>query len=159
MVEYKNPRLRVALITLDAKGRILLLQHTRPHGVYWVLPGGGLDAGEKIEDALKREIREELSVDCEISKLVAVGELIQPDRHVVDFFLTGKIPDGAEFIVQKDEGITDVGWFTPDEISEMVVLPDEIVSILSKIEKCEECKKCGIFHLGKYKNSPESLST
>ena len=84
MAEYRNPRLRVALIATD-DSRVLLLEHTRPHGSYWVLPGGGVDPGESLPEALRREIREELSSDCENLELKFVGELIEPEGHTVDF--------------------------------------------------------------------------
>jgi len=153
MPEYRNPRLRTALIAIDDSGRALLLQHTREHGVYWVFPGGGVDPGETLEDALRREVQEELSVSCRIDRLVAIGELIQANRHVVDFFYTGGIESGADLIIQSEEGITDAGWFSREEISGMRVLPPEIVNILTKIIAGETC---GIFYLGEYKVSPES---
>ena len=153
MPEYRNPRLRTALIAIGDSGRVLLLQHTREHGKYWVFPGGGVGLGETLEDALRREIQEELSVSCTIDGLVAIGELIQPNRHVVDFFYTGGIESGSEYVIQSEEGITDAGWFSPEEISGMSVLPPEIVNILTKIISRETC---GIFYLGKYKVHPES---
>jgi len=39
------PRLRASIIARDAEGRVLILEHIRPHGVYLVLPGGGVDRG------------------------------------------------------------------------------------------------------------------
>ena len=153
MPEYRNPRLRTALIAKDEFGRVLLLQHTREHGVYWVFPGGGVDPGETLEDALRREIQEELSVACRIDRLVAIGELIQPHRHVVDFFYKGEIETGANFVIQSDEGITDAGWFSREEISGMKVLPPEIVDLFGKITSVEAC---GIIYLDEYKVEPES---
>jgi len=153
MPGYRNPRLRTALIAMDDSGRVLLLQHTREHGVYWVFPGGGVDPGETLEDALRREVQEELSVSCMIVRLVAIGELIQAHRHVVDFFYTGEIESVGDLIIQSEEGITDAGWFSREEISGMRVLPPEIVNILTKIIARETC---GISYLGEYKLNPES---
>lgn len=39
---------------------------------YWVLPGGHVDYGEKVEDAIKREMKEELGVMVRIKKLIGV---------------------------------------------------------------------------------------
>jgi len=55
-------------ILLDAQGRVCV-QNLRKEGFH-MLPGGGIDPGESIYDALKREVREEVGCDCEI-----IGEL------------------------------------------------------------------------------------
>lgn len=36
----------------------------------WELPGGKLDKGERIEDCLRREIKEELNLDCKVGQIV-----------------------------------------------------------------------------------------
>jgi 8-oxo-dGTP diphosphatase len=55
----------VAAALVDADGRVLLAQ--RPEGKsmagLWEFPGGKVEAGETPEDALVRELREELSID------------------------------------------------------------------------------------------------
>jgi 8-oxo-dGTP pyrophosphatase MutT (NUDIX family) len=51
------------VILLDETGRVLLFRGGDPHrpeaGTWWFTPGGGLDDGETIEDAARREVREE----------------------------------------------------------------------------------------------------
>jgi 8-oxo-dGTP diphosphatase len=146
--EWPVPRLRVALITLDGESRFFLLQHSRPHGKYWVLPGGGVEYGEKLESALEREIQEELGVSCLIEKLRGVGELITPLRHVVDFYFSGKLDVSKEFRIKYEEGISDTGWFGLETIGTMDVLPREIMALL---ETMAARKEQGVMYLGKYK--------
>lgn len=55
----------VVAAALFRDGRLLLAQRTRPADLagLWELPGGKVEPGETVEDALRRELREELGVD------------------------------------------------------------------------------------------------
>ena len=50
------------------RGRVLLVNTRRTGNLY--LPGGGVDIGEKIEDALKREVKEETGLDVDIKEFM-----------------------------------------------------------------------------------------
>ncbi len=54
----------------EFKGIVLIERKNPPHGM--ALPGGFVDIGEKVEDALLREMKEEVSLDVSISRLLGV---------------------------------------------------------------------------------------
>ncbi len=54
-------------VVVDEEGRVLLLKHVFRTGSGWGLPGGFLSAGEQPEEAVRRELREE--IDLEIDRL------------------------------------------------------------------------------------------
>lgn len=59
-------RLIVVAVLTDDEGRVLLCRMAPDHGVFpgqWALPGGGVEPGERIETALRREVREELGIE------------------------------------------------------------------------------------------------
>jgi ADP-ribose pyrophosphatase YjhB (NUDIX family) len=67
-------RLTAIVACVDDAGRVLLVrQRGGPFSGAWLLPGGGVDAGETLEDAVRRETREETG--CELTHL----------RHVVAY--------------------------------------------------------------------------
>ncbi len=71
------PFRRVVAAFIREKGRILLARRREgdEQGGFWEFPGGGVEAGETLEEALKRELREELGVN------VAVGRKIAAVQH------------------------------------------------------------------------------
>lgn len=150
-----SQRLRVALVTRDPEGRILLLNHVRPHASYWVLPGGGVNPGEELADALRREVLEELLVGCHIEDLIAVGEFItrqvSPPRHIVDFFFTGTLESTEGFVIPADEGIAEARWVDPSDFDELMILPQEIIPVLRWAATGDTVR---FIHLGKYKIAP-----
>jgi ADP-ribose pyrophosphatase YjhB (NUDIX family) len=66
-------RVRAILVTPD--GSLLTIRRARPgQPPYWVLPGGGVEPGEDLQDALDRELREELAATASVHSLLHVLE-------------------------------------------------------------------------------------
>lgn len=62
MIEENHSRIRVGGVIIK-DDKILLMERIKPNTEYFVLPGGGMEVGEDVETALKREIKEELNFD------------------------------------------------------------------------------------------------
>ena len=72
MKKPKSPILAVDGIILE-KGKVLLIRRNHyPFIGYWVLPGGHVDYGERVERAMLREIKEEVGITAKIKKLIGV---------------------------------------------------------------------------------------
>jgi 8-oxo-dGTP diphosphatase len=85
-LEGDKPTIRVAGLLIH-EGSILMVEQGRGDDRYWLLPGGGVQFGETLADALRRELREELGMRVGVQGLVAIVESISPDpkyaKHVV----------------------------------------------------------------------------
>ncbi|MCH8491464.1 MAG: NUDIX hydrolase [Oceanicaulis sp.] len=63
---------------------VLLIRRARaPFEGQWSIPGGKVEFGETLEDALVREVREETGVEISLTGLIGVYQSIEPDTHFV----------------------------------------------------------------------------
>jgi ADP-ribose pyrophosphatase YjhB (NUDIX family) len=76
--------LAVGAIVFDAAGRVLLIQRGKPPAEgLWSFPGGRVEAGETLEQAVVREVREETGLEIEVGPLVVIVE--RPPYEIHDF--------------------------------------------------------------------------
>ena len=119
----KRPRVRVAIVVVH-DGKILLVEHTKEERKYWLLPGGGLEWGEGLKEALSREVEEETGLEVEVGDLLFVSETLAPggQRHVIHLVFEGEL-QGGEINVPQEERITDVGWVPLERIEDLTLHP------------------------------------
>ena len=128
-----EPRIRVSAI-LRWNGRILLARHEKPGKEYWLLPGGGVKAGESLVQALVRELKEEIGIVGEDDQLplegpVALVDSISPARtfatkHVVHIIFAADLSDRSLDAVQsEDAAVHGLRLFAVDELEGLVVHP------------------------------------
>jgi 8-oxo-dGTP diphosphatase len=74
-----GPVVAVGAIVVD-KGAILLVKRDRdPARGEWSLPGGRVEPGESLREALSREVREETGIDVDVDGLIGVAERVIRD--------------------------------------------------------------------------------
>ncbi|HHH29851.1 MAG TPA: NUDIX domain-containing protein [Polyangiaceae bacterium] len=80
----EGPILAVGGVVFDREGRVCVIRRGQPPMAgRWSLPGGRVELGERLEDALRRELLEETGLEVEVGELVEAVEILDGDRHFV----------------------------------------------------------------------------
>lgn len=78
----------VVAVIVDDDGRVLLTRRSiPPFQDLWVMPGGKIELGEPIMEALKREVHEEVGLEIEIEGLIDVFEHLTPGEENCHFVI------------------------------------------------------------------------
>ena len=91
---------------------------------WWEFPGGKLEAGETPEEALKREIHEELSAEISVDEFLCTVEYDYPQFHLTMHCYLCSIESGQLSLLEHE----DARWLTTNELNTVLWLPaDKII--------------------------------
>jgi len=144
-MEKKKTLRNSAKAVIIRQGQILLIRKADKDGSYTVLPGGGQKFDETLEQALKREVLEEVGAEVEVGKLLYIREYFSEkhefafkDRalHQIEFFfccelITEADPTRAN---ELDSNQKEVVWVTLSELEAVNFYPAAMREALSHLE-------------------------
>ena len=113
----------VAAIIHDAEGRIFATQ--RGYGEWkdgWEFPGGKMEAGETPEEALRREIWEELETRIEVERLVETVEWDYPQFHLTMHCFLCRVESGRLELKEHEAA----RWLEKEELGSVDWLPADL---------------------------------
>lgn len=116
----------VGAIVFNDDGEVFLSQRgpnaTNERGT-WEFPGGKVDYGERLQDALKREFREEYDMVIEVGALLDVDDhiLVDEKQHWVSTTYLARHAAGEPRIREPEKCVA-IGWFSLDHLPEPLSL-------------------------------------
>ena len=123
MTEQRKTVEVVAAVIYDAEGRVLATQcPPHKHNGGWEFPGGKIEPAESPQDAVVRELREELSLTVQVGELLHTVEWDYPAFHLRMHCFACTIAAGE---VQLKEH-TDYRWLTPATLHSVPWLPADV---------------------------------
>ncbi|MDQ5971152.1 MAG: 8-oxo-dGTP diphosphatase [Patescibacteria group bacterium] len=126
-----HPWVGVDAIILNDMGRILLEKRASTMDTYpgcWCLPGGWMEWGEKVEDAVKREVREEIGVEIEVIKFI--GQYFDTNNLPIKKHSRIALPHICKIVsgvpkVNQIEEVEEIKWIDPNEALNLDIAYDQ----------------------------------
>jgi ADP-ribose pyrophosphatase YjhB (NUDIX family) len=117
-------RLRVSGLVVRS-GRLLAVRHRKEGRSYYLLPGGGVDVGERLPACLEREFAEELGVTACAGALLLACDSISPERgrHIVHLVFATRI-QGEPRATGRDPRVAGSAWLDAAELAAAEFHPD-----------------------------------
>lgn len=116
--------IRPAILIIENQ-RILTMQYNYGNQEVYNLPGGNLELGEYLSDALAREMQEELGIEVSVGEMILVGEVYFEERkkHTLHLLFEGKIISGIPTLNPKETSALVIKWLAINELEKVNLYP------------------------------------
>jgi len=118
--------LSLKAVVRNEEGFVLLLRRSatsKANAGKWEFPGGKLDAGETVDEALRREVAEETGLVIELSRVLGAGESENPKARVAYLFLEAVAEPGSLCLSPEHD---EYAWIPSDRLAQADLAPQFI---------------------------------
>jgi nucleoside triphosphatase len=115
------PEATVGALVVNSNGKVLLVTSNK-WGDRYTVPGGHIELGERAEDAIKREVREETGLDVEPVELLLIQQAIYPKdyyRHEHYIFMDYLCSARSSQVRLDGQELQTCVWVDPEEALKM----------------------------------------
>jgi acetyl-CoA carboxylase carboxyl transferase subunit beta len=120
-VSAGRPEVCVGAIVVDDERLLLIRRGHGPAGGTWAVPGGHVEAGETLAEAVVRELVEETGLEGVCGELIGWAELIGDDSHHVVFDFAVTLLDAGE--PQAGSDAAEAAWVALGDAAELALAP------------------------------------
>jgi len=145
--EVYGNKVRIRVCGLYWKGEsLLMVKHKFGEKDFWAPPGGGIEFGEPIHSALKREFREETGLHVKIQKFLFGCEFIKASLHAIELFFEVERVSGE--LMKGDDPelplIQDVQFLTAEQLRSLP--KDELHGMFGNYRNTETLRELSGFY-------------
>jgi ADP-ribose pyrophosphatase YjhB (NUDIX family) len=111
-----------AIILSD--NNLLTLKYNYNGNLLYAIPGGNLEFGEKLEEALERELQEEIGLVIEVQNLLFLAEVHQQNKDTLHCVFNTKIVSGIPQLNPKETTALEICWIPIETIEDYNLYPN-----------------------------------
>jgi len=121
---------RPAVLIIENQ-QVLTMQYKYDGQEIYNLPGGNLELGEYLSEALSREMQEELDIEVAVGEMILVGEVYFEDRkkHTLHLLFEGKITAGIPKLNPNETSALGIKWLNMSDLEKVNLYPNLSKSI------------------------------
>lgn len=125
----------VAAIIKNGEGKILITQRNlkKSQGGLWEFPGGKIEKGETREEAIIREIKEELTIEINVESYLGEKVFEYPEKSINLIALNCRVKSGNIYLTEHEED----RWVEKEELNSFEFAPADIF-IVKKLQGIEK---------------------
>jgi 8-oxo-dGTP diphosphatase len=118
-------KIRPAILIIEDQ-KVLTMQYNYGGQDVYNLPGGNLELGEHLSDALAREMVEEMGIKVAVGEMIMVGEVYfeAQKKQTFHFIFEGKITEGTPTLNPKETSAIAIKWLSVNELDNINLYPN-----------------------------------